>query len=72
MNDYTATNKVVTQSSTPNVTVNVINQSGQNVTAKQEVKSSSPDNYVINVVLQAITQNKGGMKDAISAVAGRS
>lgn len=72
LNDYTATNKVVTQSSTPNVTVNVINQSGQNVTAKQEVKSSSPDNYVINVVLQAITQNKGGMKDAISAVAGRS
>lgn len=72
LNDYTATNKVVTQSSIPNVTVNVINQSGQNVTAKQEVKSSSPDNYVINVVLQAITQNKGGMKDAISAVAGRS
>lgn len=72
LNDYTATNKIVTQSSTPNVTVNVINQSGQNVTAKQEVKSSSPDNYVINVVLQAITQNKGGMKDAISAVAGRS
>ena len=72
LNDYTATNKVVTQTSTPNVTVNVINQSGQNVTAKQEVKSSSPDNYVINVVLQAITQNKGGMKDAISAVAGRS
>lgn len=72
LNDYTATNKVVTQLSTPNVTVNVINQSGQNVTAKQEVKSSSPDNYVINVVLQAITQNKGGMKDAISAVAGRS
>ena len=72
LNDYTATNKVVTQTSIPNVTVNVINQSGQNVTAKQEVKSSSPDNYVINVVLQAITQNKGGMKDAISAVAGRS
>lgn len=72
LNDYTATNKVVTQTSTPNVTVNVINQSGQNVTAKQDVKSSSPDNYVINVVLQAITQNKGGMKDAISAVAGRS
>lgn len=72
LNDYTATNKIVTQSSTPNVTVNVINQSGQNVTAKQEVKSSSQDNYVINVVLQAITQNKGGMKDAISAVAGRS
>jgi hypothetical protein len=72
LSDYTATNKVVTQTSTPNVTVNVINQSGQNVTAKQEVKSSSPDNYVINVVLQAITQNKGGMKDAISAVAGRS
>lgn len=72
LNDYTATNKVVTQTSTPNVTVNVINQSGQNVTAKQKVKSSSPDNYVINVVLQAITQNKGGMKDAISAVAGRS
>lgn len=72
LNDYTATNKVVTQTSTPNVTVNVINQSGKNVTAKQEVKSSSPDNYVINVVLQAITQNKGGMKDAISAVAGRS
>lgn len=71
LGNYTNTN-VGTQTSSPNVTVNVINQSGQNVTAKQEVKSSSPDNYVINVVLQAITQNKGGMKDAISAVAGRS
>lgn len=71
LGNYTNTN-VSTQTSSPNVTVNIINQSGQNVTAKQEVKSSSPDNYVINVVLQAITQNKGGMKDAISAVAGRS
>lgn len=72
LNDYTATNKVVTQSSTPNVTVNVINQSGQNVTAKPEVKSSGLDNYIINVVIDAVPKNKGGIKDVISAVAGRS
>lgn len=72
LNDYTATNKVVTQTSTPNVTVNVINQSGQNVTAKPEVKSSGLDNYIINVVIDAVPKNKGGIKDVISAVAGRS
>lgn len=53
---------------TPNITVNVINKTDTQVKATATTQSVSPDNMVINIVLEAIERNKGGLRDLISAI----
>lgn len=52
----------------PNITVNVINKTDTQVKATATTQSVSPDNMVINIVLEAIERNKGGLRDLISAI----
>lgn len=52
-----------------NVTVNVINQTSQQVEAKQSQPSfDNLGNMVIDVVLSAVATNKRGMRDALAGV----
>lgn len=53
-----------------NVTVNIINQSGQSLESEQQSSRFDGENYIIDVVVKAVTNNKGGARDAIKAAAG--
>ena len=53
-----------------NVTVNIINQSGQSLESEQQSSRFDGENYIIDVMVKAVTNNKGGARDAIKAVAG--
>ncbi len=52
--------------STPQVTVNVINNSGQQVSAKQESHFDG-QRYVVDVWLDALARNVGGVRDVLYA-----
>jgi hypothetical protein len=51
-------------SAAPRVTVNVINNTGQQVTARQE-ESFDGQQYVVGVWLDALSRNVGGLRDVI-------
>ena len=53
-----------------NVTVNIINQSGQSLESEQQSSRFDGENYIIDVMVKAVTNNKGGARDAIKAAAG--
>lgn len=53
-----------------NVTVNIINQSGQALESEQQSSRFDGENYIIDVMVKAVTNNKGGARDAIIAAAG--
>lgn len=53
-----------------NVTVNIINQSGQSLESEQQSSRFDGENYIIDVIVKAVTNNKGGARDAIKAAAG--
>lgn len=53
-----------------NVTVNIINQSGQALESEQQNSRFDGENYIIDVMVKAVTNNKGGARDAIKAAAG--
>ena len=53
-----------------NVTVNIINQSGQAIESEQQSSRFDGENYIIDVMVKAVTNNKGGARDAIKAAAG--
>lgn len=53
-----------------NVTVNIINQSGQPLESEQQSSRFDGENYIIDVMVKAVTNNKGGARDAIKAAAG--
>lgn len=53
-----------------NVTVNIINQSGQSLESEQQRSRFDGENYIIDVMVKAVTNNKGGARDAIKAAAG--
>lgn len=53
-----------------NVTVNIINQSGQALESEQQCSRFDGENYIIDVMVKAVTNNKGGARDAIKAAAG--
>lgn len=53
-----------------NVTVNIINQSGQALESEQQSSRFDGENYIIDVMVKAVTSNKGGARDAIKAAAG--
>jgi uncharacterized membrane protein YeaQ/YmgE (transglycosylase-associated protein family) len=50
----------------PQVTVNVINNTGQQVNAKQESRFDG-QKYIVDVWLDALTRNVGGMRDVVNA-----
>lgn len=58
-----------TSSSAPNVVINVQNETGQAVTAKQGDTSFDGESYVIGVVLEGLATNKNGMRDIFKGVA---
>ena len=58
-----------TSSTAPNVVINVENQTGQNITAKQGESSFDGKSYVIGVVLEGLANNENGMRDIFKGVA---
>lgn len=68
---YTAseTRRLMGGTTSNNVVVNIINQSGQELESKQQNSRFDGENYVIDVVVRAMESNKGGMRDAIKASA---
>lgn len=68
---YTAseTRRLMGGTTSNNVVVNIVNQSGQELESKQQNSRFDGENYVIDVVVRAMESNKGGMRDAIKAFA---
>lgn len=68
---YTAseTRRLIGGTTSNNVVVNIVNQSGQELESKQQNSRFDGENYVIDVVVRAMESNKGGMRDAIKASA---
>ena len=68
---YTAseTRRLMGGTTSNNVVVNIVNQSGQELEKKQQNSRFDGENYVIDVVVRAMESNKGGMRDAIKASA---
>lgn len=69
---YTAseTRKLMGGTTSNNVVVNIVNQSGQELESKQQNSRFDGENYIIDVMVKAVTNNKGGARDAIKAAAG--
>ena len=51
------------------VTVNIINQSGQQLDSKQTDTRFDGEQMIVDVVVSSLMTNKGGMRDAIKAAA---
>ena len=68
---YTAseTRRLIGGTTSNNIVVNIVNQSGQELESKQQNSRFDGENYVIDVVVRAMESNKGGMRDAIKASA---
>ena len=64
------TRKMIGGNQGNNVTVNIINQSGQALESEQQSSRFDGENYIIDVMVKAVTNNKGGARDAIKAAAG--
>lgn len=69
---YTAseTRRLMGGTTSNNVVVNIINQSGQALESEQQSSRFDGENYIIDVMVNAVTNNKGGARDAIKAAAG--
>lgn len=69
---YTAseTRRLMGGTTSNNVVVNIVNQSGQELESKQQNSRFDGENYIIDVMVKAVTNNKGGARDAIKAAAG--
>ena len=69
---YTAseTRRLMGGATSNNVVVNIINQSGQALESEQQSSRFDGENYIIDVMVKAVTNNKGGARDAIKAAAG--
>ena len=58
-----------TSSNAPNVVINVQNETGQQLNAKQGESSFDGKSYVIGVVLEGLATNENGMRDIFKGVA---
>lgn len=58
-----------TSSNAPNVVINVENQTGQQISARQGESSFDGKSYVIGVVLEGLANNENGMRDIFKGVA---
>lgn len=68
---YTAseTRRLIGGTTSNNVVVNIVNQSGQELESKQQNSRFDGENYIIDVLVRAANTNKGGVRDAIRAAA---
>lgn len=57
-----------TNKETPKITINLINKTGTEAKASATSKFDNLGNMIIQVIVDAIPQNKGGIQDMISAV----
>jgi len=51
----------------PNVQINIVNNSGQEITDNTDVQFNGKD-FVITTVLESVAQNKGGMRDSLKSM----
>lgn len=63
------TRKMISGEGASKVTVNIINQSGQQLDSQQQETKFDGEQMIVDVVVSSLMTNKGGMRDAIKAVA---
>lgn len=63
------TRKMIGGEGTNKVTVNIINQSGQQLDSQQQETKFDGEQMIVDVVVSSLMTNKGGMRDAIKAAA---
>lgn len=63
------TQRQLSENITPNVTINVINQTGTEAKAETAAPKWDGESWVIGVVLNAVATNKNGMRSLIKGVA---
>lgn len=63
------TRKMISGEGASKVTVNIINQSGQQLDSQQQETRFDGEQMIVDVVVSSLMTNKGGMRDAIKAAA---
>lgn len=63
------TRKMIGGEGANKVTVNIINQSGQQLDSQQQEPKFDGEQMIVDVVVSSLMTNKGGMRDAIKAAA---
>ena len=63
------TRKMISDEGANKVTVNIINQSGQQLDSQQQETKFDGEQMIVDVVVSSLMTNKGGMRDAIKAAA---
>ena len=63
------TRKMIGGEGANKVTVNIINQSGQQLDSQQQETKFDSEQMIVDVVVSSLMTNKGGMRDAIKAAA---
>ncbi len=63
------TRKMISGEGANKVTVNIINQSGQQLDGQQQETKFDGEQMIVDVVVSSLMTNKGGMRDAIKAAA---
>jgi hypothetical protein len=63
------TRKMVGGEGASKVTVNIINQSGQQLDSQQQETKFDGEQMIVDVVVSSLVTNKGGMRDAVKAAA---
>ena len=68
---YTAqeSKRLISERGSQNVYVNIVNQSGTKLDSKQQNTRFDGENMIIDVIVNAMTTNKGGVRDAVRAAA---
>ena len=63
------TRKMIGGEGANKVTVNIINQSGQQLDSQQQETKFDGEQMIVDVVVTSLMTNKGGMRDAVKAAA---
>lgn len=63
------TRKMIGSEGANKVTVNIINQSGQQLDSQQQETKFDGEQMIVDVVVTSLMTNKGGMRDAVKAAA---
>lgn len=63
------TRKMIGGEGANKVTVNIINQSGQQLDSQQQETKFDGEQMIVDVVVSSLVTNKGGMRDAVKAAA---
>ena len=63
------TRKMISGEGASKVTVNIINQSGQQLDSQRQETKFDGEQMIVDVVVSSLMTNKGGMRDAVKAAA---